>query len=168
MTQISPDYTFGRKVMRNHVEVGTPKRFGCSPDDLLHGLYQSSVEALMSNTFSARNTSFVTEEQFVVLNLVRAGKTKTMQGSLDWYDEVHIVCVAINRQKTNLIVVGDAKFLKSSAFYWNKFVRFIEKYQPHYRHSEPEIRALEPVRCHTQVDKLSTNINTLFFHFVRV
>ena len=73
MTQISPDYTFGRKVMRNHVEVGTPKRFGCSPDDLLHGLYQSSVEALMSNTFS---TSFVTEEQFVVLNLVLVVREK--------------------------------------------------------------------------------------------
>ena len=70
------------------------------------------------------------EAELVVLDLVRAGDTPMNLGSLDWYDDIHIMCVAISRQKTNLIVVGDSNFLKTSTSHWKEFVEFIETDEP--------------------------------------
>ena len=70
------------------------------------------------------------EAELVVLDLVRAGDVPMNLGSLDWYDDIHIMCVAISRQKTNLIVVGDANFLKKSTTHWKEFVEFIETDEP--------------------------------------
>ena len=70
------------------------------------------------------------ESEFVILSLVRSGVTTGNEGSLAWVDEVHIMCVAMSRQKINLIVVGDAAFLKQSTFHWKEFIEFIHNKQP--------------------------------------